>query len=172
MLLEGVEMGDKCDPPLPGEAHSSSDRDRFVYGHGKLPGYSVFSDMSQTARQPIFCTACGEKLEDFCFSPEAKDLEALRAHAFRCYLEMRRLGGMCAALYIADDAHPAQPGDATPPAQQPGDPADVKAQPADGAPLTHQTPDEETLRQAILARIARYEDSSSEGSASGRGPVA
>jgi len=128
--------------------------------------------MSQTARQPVFCTACGERLEDFCFSPEARDLEALRAHAFRCYLEGRRMGGMCAALYIADDAHPAQPGDAPPPAQQPGDPADARVQPADGASPARQTPDEETLRQAILARIASEEDSSSGGSASGREPAA
>jgi hypothetical protein len=128
--------------------------------------------MSQTMRQPVFCTACGEKLEDFCFSPEAKDLEALRAHAFRCHIEGRRMGGMCAALYIADDTHPAQPGDATGPARQPGDPADFKAQPMDGASPEHHTPDEEALRQAILARIAGDEDSPSEGSPSGRGPVA
>jgi hypothetical protein len=128
--------------------------------------------MSQTARQPVFCTACGEKLEDFCFSPEAKDLEALRAHAFRCHVEGRRMGGMCAALYIADDAHPAQPGDATGPAQRPGDPTDVKAQLAGGPSFAHQTPEEEALRQAILARIARDEDPPSGGSASGRDPVA
>jgi hypothetical protein len=128
--------------------------------------------MNQTARQPVFCTACGEKLEDFCFSPEAKDLEALRAHAFRCHIEGRRLGGMCAALYIADDAHPAQPGEATGPAQHPDDPAVLKAQPADGASLAQHTPDEEALRQAILERIARDEDLPSEGSPSGRGPLA
>lgn len=82
------------------------------------------------------------------------------------------MGGMCAALYIADDAHPAQPGDATHSPQQPVDPAGAQAQPADGATLARQTPDEEALRRAILARIAGDEDSPSGGFPPGRGPLA
>jgi len=100
--------------------------------------------MTTPLRQPVFCTACGERLEDFCFSPEAKDLEALRAAAFRCHLEGRHTSGMCAKLYIADDAHPAQPADAAP---------------APARPLN-----EEELRKAIMARIL------TEGDAPGDGP--
>ena len=107
--------------------------------------------MTATPRQPLFCTACGEKLEDFCFSPEAQDLEALRAYAFRCHVEGRHRGGMCAVLYIADDAHPAQPDDAIAPVAQPIN--------------------EEALRTAILARIA-LEGGATEGSPPDRGPAA
>jgi hypothetical protein len=112
------------------------------------------SCMNAVSRQPLFCTACGEKLENFCFSPEAKDLEALRAHAFRCHVEGRYAGGMCAALYIADDAHPAQPG--TP----------------DAAPPQHRPVSEEALRAAIVARIARDGEGLPDGSPPDGGPAA
>jgi len=108
--------------------------------------------MSATPRQPLFCTACGEKLEDFCFSPEVQHLEALRAFAFRCHMEGRHMGGMCARLYIADDAHPAQPGDASAPAPQPVN--------------------EEALRKAILARIATDGGAAGEEPPPDRGPAA
>jgi hypothetical protein len=91
--------------------------------------------MNGTVSQPVFCTACGEQLEDFCFSPGAGDLDALRAAAFRCYVEGRRGRGICAKLYIADNAHPAQPGEPT----------------LAPAPLV----DEEALRRAILAQIVK-----------------
>jgi hypothetical protein len=116
--------------------------------------------MTSRARQPVFCTACGEQLEEFCFSPDARDIDALRAHAFRCHLEGRNTGGMCAKLYIADDAHPAQPGEPERSGPQPGDPQ---------ASSTHPV-DEESLRHAIMARIVREGDGAVEGPSSGQGP--
>ena len=45
--------------------------------------FILYFEATETSRQPIFCTACGEMLDDFCFSTQAKDLDALRAQAFR-----------------------------------------------------------------------------------------
>lgn len=117
--------------------------------------------MSDAAGQPLFCTACGEKLDDFCFSPDAQDLEALRAHAFLCRLEGRHNGRMCAKLYIADDSHPAQPTDAAFPASGPGDSGTLDPRPFD----------EEALRRAILERIVRGGDTPAEGASPGPEPA-
>lgn len=85
-------------------------------------------------------------LDDFCFSPEAKNLDALRAQAFLCHLEGRHLGGICAKLYIANDAHPAQPGN----------------------PDATRHPDgDQTFRAAIMSRIARQGDPSEGGRVDG-----
>jgi hypothetical protein len=50
-----------------------------------------------------FCTRCGNELEEFCFSPAAENLEALRAAALRCQLEGRKNGKVCAKIFIAGD---------------------------------------------------------------------
>jgi len=50
-----------------------------------------------------FCTRCGNELEEFCVSPEAKNLEALHAAALRCKLEGRKNGKVCAKIFIAGD---------------------------------------------------------------------
>jgi hypothetical protein len=94
--------------------------------------------MPEPKRHPAFCTACGESLEEFCFSAEARDVDALRAHVLRCRIEGRHQGGVCAKLYIASDTYSAHP-DAT-------DPVNV------------QSVSEERLRAAIASRIAQEEE--------------
>jgi len=53
--------------------------------------------------QPEFCTRCGEELENFCFAPEAENLDALRAAALRCHLEGAKEGRICAKVFIAGE---------------------------------------------------------------------
>lgn len=49
----------------------------------------------------VFCTSCGDMLEDFCFSPEAEDLAALREHIAECKKNGRFSGDVCARFFIA-----------------------------------------------------------------------
>lgn len=49
----------------------------------------------------LFCTECGEKLEDFCFSREVSDLDALRSHHETCKRKNKFKGDSCARLFIA-----------------------------------------------------------------------
>ena len=48
-----------------------------------------------------FCTECGDSLEDFCFSPTANDLEAVRKMFASCKKKHKFTGGHCAKLFIA-----------------------------------------------------------------------
>ena len=48
-----------------------------------------------------YCTRCGDELEDFCFSPDADNLDALRAAALRCQLNGKAEGKVCAKVFIA-----------------------------------------------------------------------
>jgi len=59
--------------------------------------------MAQEYHRKEFCTRCGDQLEDFCFSPEAENLEALRAAALRCHLEGTKEGRICAKVFIAGE---------------------------------------------------------------------
>jgi len=52
-------------------------------------------------RRNRYCTRCGEELENFCFSPDANNLEALRAAALRCQLNGKAEGAVCAKVFIA-----------------------------------------------------------------------
>jgi len=59
--------------------------------------------MTQHRHTREFCTRCGDQLEDFCFSPEAENLDALRAAALRCHLEGSKEGRICAKVFIAGE---------------------------------------------------------------------
>lgn len=48
-----------------------------------------------------YCTRCGEELENFCFSPDADNLDALRVAALRCQLNGKAEGKVCAKVFIA-----------------------------------------------------------------------
>lgn len=61
-------------------------------------------------QQHHFCTRCGDELENFCFSPDAQNLDALRAAALRCRMAGTLAAhGICSKLFIADTDHPAAP---------------------------------------------------------------
>lgn len=51
---------------------------------------------------PSFCVQCGKELDDFCFSPDAKDAKAVRAHAMRCRVTGKRHGRLCSKVFIVD----------------------------------------------------------------------
>ena len=53
-----------------------------------------------TARRH-YCTVCGEDLEDFCFTPEAEDVESLRTKALVCKVKGHMTGDVCAKVFIA-----------------------------------------------------------------------
>jgi len=56
--------------------------------------------------KPLFCTECGEKLEDFCFSDEAENLKILRKHHEHCKKTNKFNGEQCAKLFIAEPTEP------------------------------------------------------------------
>jgi hypothetical protein len=51
----------------------------------------------------VYCTQCKTDLEDFCFSAEAKDVEALRRKFKQCQESGRFMGDCCAKLFIMED---------------------------------------------------------------------
>jgi len=59
----------------------------------------------------VFCTECGDKLNEFCFTESASDVEAVKKHMEGCKREGRYKGDVCSRLFIADDTNLA---DATP----------------------------------------------------------
>lgn len=48
-----------------------------------------------------YCTACGDSLEDFCFSEVARDPEAVQKVFADCKKKHKFIGGQCAKLFIA-----------------------------------------------------------------------
>ncbi len=48
-----------------------------------------------------YCTVCGEDLENFCFTPEAEDVESLRTQALACKVKGHMTGDVCAKVFIA-----------------------------------------------------------------------
>jgi hypothetical protein len=53
-----------------------------------------------------FCTACGEELEDFCFSDESLDPKAVKKHHEKCKKIGKYDGEMCSRLFIVDPDDP------------------------------------------------------------------
>jgi hypothetical protein len=52
--------------------------------------------------KPIYCTECGDKLENFCFSEDADNLEMVRKHHQQCKKVDRFKGDQCSRLFIAE----------------------------------------------------------------------
>jgi hypothetical protein len=50
----------------------------------------------------IFCTECGAKLENFCFSSSADDAEAIKKNLAQCKKSGKFVGEFCAKLFISD----------------------------------------------------------------------
>lgn len=56
----------------------------------------------ESPRQDVkFCTACGESLENFCFSVESRDVEAVRKNMEKCKKNGKFSGDVCAKYFIA-----------------------------------------------------------------------
>lgn len=53
-----------------------------------------------------FCTECGATLDEFCFSPNADDIKAIRENFARCKHSGKFQGEMCAKLFIANSRLP------------------------------------------------------------------
>jgi hypothetical protein len=51
----------------------------------------------------LFCTECGEKLDDFCFTDDAANIESVRRHHQGCKKTGKFKGEMCSRLFIASD---------------------------------------------------------------------
>ena len=51
----------------------------------------------------IFCTECGEELENYCFSKSSKDIFAIRMNLAQCRKSGKYAGEFCSKLFIADD---------------------------------------------------------------------
>ncbi len=54
------------------------------------------------AQVKLFCTACGEELDYFAFSPLVKRLDAVKKGAANCTRTGKKKGRMCAKQFIAD----------------------------------------------------------------------
>ena len=50
----------------------------------------------------VFCTECGVQLENFCFSSDVNDVEAIRKTLAQCKKSGRCAGEFCAKLFIAE----------------------------------------------------------------------
>jgi len=53
----------------------------------------------------VFCTECGDKLNEFCFTESASDVEAVKKHMEGCKREGRYKGDVCSRMFIADDTN-------------------------------------------------------------------
>jgi hypothetical protein len=53
-------------------------------------------------QKSIFCTECGIELENFCFSRNAEDMDAIRKTLAQCRKSGKFAGGFCAKLFVAD----------------------------------------------------------------------
>lgn len=54
-------------------------------------------------QKTIFCTECGVELENFCFSSNADDIEAIRKTLAQCKKKGKFAGGFCSKLFVADN---------------------------------------------------------------------
>ena len=54
-------------------------------------------------QKEIFCTECGETIENFCFSNAANDIEAIKKNLAQCKKSGKIAGNFCAKLFIVDD---------------------------------------------------------------------
>ena len=60
-------------------------------------------DREELLKQKIvFCTECGEQLENFCFSSGIKDINAVRQNLLQCKKSGKFVGEFCSKLFIAD----------------------------------------------------------------------
>jgi hypothetical protein len=50
----------------------------------------------------LYCTQCGEKLDNFCFSDEVKDINAIKKHHEECKKTKKFKGSYCSRLFIAE----------------------------------------------------------------------
>ncbi len=50
----------------------------------------------------IFCTECGTYLENFCFSSEVENVEAIKKSLAQCKKKGKFVGEFCAKLFIGD----------------------------------------------------------------------
>ena len=50
----------------------------------------------------IFCTECGTYLENFCFSSDADDVEAIKKSLAQCKKSGKIAGEFCAKLFIGE----------------------------------------------------------------------
>jgi len=59
----------------------------------------------QEKHQDIYCTQCGEKLDDFCFSEDVKNLKAVKKHHEECKKVKRFKGDYCSRIFIAESVN-------------------------------------------------------------------
>lgn len=56
--------------------------------------------------KPIYCTECGEQLENFCFSEDVDNIETVRKQHEKCKNSDRFKGDQCSKLFIAQQIEP------------------------------------------------------------------
>jgi len=56
------------------------------------------------SQKEIFCTECGEMLENFCFSSNADDVDAIKKNLAQCKKSGKFAGEFCAQLFISNDS--------------------------------------------------------------------
>ncbi len=59
----------------------------------------------ESDQKVVFCTECGDKLNEFCFTESASDVDAVKKHMEGCKREGRYKGDMCSRVFIADDTN-------------------------------------------------------------------
>ncbi|MBA4312124.1 MAG: hypothetical protein C0417_05800 [Chlorobiaceae bacterium] len=49
-----------------------------------------------------YCTECGETLDDYCFSKDVNNIEAIKQHHEQCKKTKKFNGDVCSRLFIAE----------------------------------------------------------------------
>ena len=76
-------------------------------------------------REVLFCTQCGATLDEFCFSEDAGNLDAVKANFARCKHTGKFNGELCAKVYIAG-TRPPEPTEDEPPTKPKSRPKKAK----------------------------------------------
>jgi hypothetical protein len=56
---------------------------------------------NRSEKYVVYCTQCGEELENFCFSPDADDIKSIEKRHANCKKTGKFKGEICSRLYIA-----------------------------------------------------------------------
>lgn len=54
----------------------------------------------------MYCTECGETLENYCFTEDVSDIEAIKTHHENCKSTQKFKGDYCSRVFIAEPTAP------------------------------------------------------------------
>lgn len=67
---------------------------------------AVEEKLNQEKLEVMYCTECGEVLDDFSFNEVSKDINAVKENFANCKHTGKFKGDVCSKLYIVDESEP------------------------------------------------------------------